>query len=102
MKAVTAKKRLGQHFLTDLTVAMNIADTVDICPGMPVLEVGPGMGVLTQFLLKKERPLKVVEIDEESVSYLCKNLPELQEENIIPDDFLKMHLDRLFDGGQFK
>ena len=53
MKAVKAKKRLGQHFLTDLTVAMNIADTVDICPGMPVLEVGPGMGVLTCELAKK-------------------------------------------------
>lgn len=101
MKAVTAKKRLGQHFLTDLSIARDIADTVDTCPGLPVLEVGPGMGVLTQFLLEKERPLKVVEIDEESVSYLCKNLPGLQEENIIPDDFLKMHLDRLFDGGQF-
>ena len=101
MKAVTAKKRLGQHFLTDLSIARDIADTVDTCPGLPVLEVGPGMGVLTQFLLEKERPLKVVEIDEESVSYLCKNLPALQEENIIPDDFLKMHLDRLFNGGQF-
>jgi 16S rRNA (adenine1518-N6/adenine1519-N6)-dimethyltransferase len=101
MKAVTAKKRLGQHFLTDLSIAKDIADTVDTCPGLPILEVGPGMGVLTRFLLEKQRPLKVVEIDEESVSYLCKNLPELQEENIIPDDFLKMHLDRLFDGGQF-
>lgn len=101
MKAVTAKKRLGQHFLTDLTVARNIADTVDICPGLPILEVGPGMGVLTQFLLEKERTLKVVEIDEESVSYICKNLPQLQEENIIPDDFLKMHLDRLFSGAPF-
>ena len=101
MKAVTAKKRLGQHFLVDLSIAKDIADTVDTCPSLPILEVGPGMGVLTQFLLEKKRPLKVVEIDEESVSYLCKNLPELQEENIIPDDFLKMHLDRLFDGGQF-
>ena len=101
MKAVTAKKRLGQHFLVDLSIAKDIADTVDTCPGLPILEVGPGMGVLTQFLLEKKRPLKVVEIDEESVSYLCKNLPQLQEENIIPDDFLKMHLDRLFDGGQF-
>ena len=101
MKAVTAKKRLGQHFLTDLSIARDIADTVDVCPGMPVLEVGPGMGVLTQFLLKKERPVKVVEIDEESVSYLCRNLPELGEENIIPDDFLKMHLDRLFGGEPF-
>ncbi|MBO7290207.1 MAG: 16S rRNA (adenine(1518)-N(6)/adenine(1519)-N(6))-dimethyltransferase RsmA [Bacteroidaceae bacterium] len=101
MKAVTAKKRLGQHFLVDLSIAKDIADTVDVCPNMPILEVGPGMGVLTQFLIEKERPLKVVEIDEESVSYLCKNLPQLQENNIIPDDFLKMHLDRLFDGGQF-
>ena len=101
MKAVTAKKRLGQHFLIDLSIAKDIADTVDTCPGMPILEVGPGMGVLTQFLIEKKRPLKVVEIDEESVSYLCKNLPQLQEENIIPDDFLKMRLGRLFDGGQF-
>ena len=101
MKAVKAKKRLGQHFLTDLTVAMNIADTVDICPGMPVLEVGPGMGVLTQFLLKKERPLKVVEIDEESVDYLRSNMPALGDDNIIPDDFLKMHLDRIFGGEPF-
>jgi 16S rRNA (adenine1518-N6/adenine1519-N6)-dimethyltransferase len=92
---------LGQHFLTDLSIARDIADTVDVCPGMPVLEVGPGMGVLTQFLLRKERPVKVVEIDEESVSYLCRNLPELGEENIIPDDFLKMHLDRLFSGEPF-
>ena len=101
MKAVTAKKRLGQHFLVDLTIAKDIADTVDICPTVPILEVGPGMGVLTQFLIEKKRQLKVVEIDEESVSYLCKNLPQLHEENIIPDDFLKMHLDRLFDGDQF-
>ena len=101
MKAVTAKKRLGQHFLVDLSIAKAIADTVDVCPTVPILEVGPGMGVLTQFLIEKERHLKVVEIDEESVSYLCKNLPQLQEENIIPDDFLKMHLDRLFDGRQF-
>lgn len=101
MKAVTAKKRLGQHFLTDLSIASAIADTVDIAPGMPVLEVGPGMGVLTRYLLEKERPVKVVEIDEESVAYLCKNFPQLGEENIIPDDFLKMHLDRLFGGGQF-
>lgn len=101
MKAVTAKKRLGQHFLTDLQIAQDIADTVDICPGMPVLEVGPGMGVLTRFLLGKERPIKVVEIDEESVNYLCKELPLLGEENIIPDDFLRMHLNRVFDGRQF-
>ena len=101
MKEVTAKKRLGQHFLIDLSIAKRIADTVDVCPGVPVLEVGPGMGVLTRFLLEKPHEIKVVEIDEESVAYLCKNMPQLQEENIIPDDFLKMKLDRLFGGEQF-
>ena len=101
MKAVKAKKRLGQHFLIDLTVARDIADTVDSSPLLPVLEVGPGMGVLTQFLQEKNRRLKVVEIDEESVAYLRHNLPNLGDENIIPDDFLKMHLERLFDGEPF-
>ena len=91
---------LGQHFLKDLKVAQDIADTVDACPGLPVLEVGPGMGVLTQFLLRKKRPLKVVEVDYESVAYLRDNYPEL-EDDIIEDDFLKMHLERLFDGQPF-
>ena len=100
MKSVKPKKFLGQHFLKDLAVARQIADTVDACPGLPLLEVGPGMGVLTQFLLEKERPLKVVEVDYESVAYLRENYPEL-EDNIIEDDFLKMHLERLFDGQPF-
>lgn len=100
MRMVKPKKFLGQHFLKDLKVAQDIADTVDACPGLPVLEVGPGMGVLTQFLLPKERELKVVEVDFESVAYLRRNFPEL-EEHIIEDDFLKMHLERLFDGRPF-
>ena len=50
MKLVKPKKFLGQHFLKDLQVAQDIADTVDACPALPVLEVGPGMGVLTQYL----------------------------------------------------
>lgn len=100
MHSVTPKKYLGQHFLTDLTIAQAIADTVDACPNLPILEVGPGMGVLTQYLHTKGRPLKVVEIDDESVAYLLKHFPSL-EENIIEDDFLKMHLDRLFDGAPF-
>ena len=70
MKQVRPKKNLGQHFLTDLTIAKRIADTVDACPDLPVLEVGPGMGVMTQYLVEKPRPLKVVEIDKESVAYL--------------------------------
>ena len=100
MKLVRPKKFLGQHFLKDLSIASAIADTVDACPDLPVLEVGPGMGVMTQFLVKKDRPVKVVEIDFESVAYLRENFPTL-EDNIIEDDFLKMHLDRTFDGGQF-
>ena len=97
---VKPKKFLGQHFLTDLSVASRIADTVDMCPGIPVLEVGPGMGVLTQFLLKKERELKVVEIDRESVPYLHTHFPELGD-NIIEADFLKMDLKTVFDGRPF-
>ena len=69
MKAVRPKKNLGQHFLTDLNVAKAIADTVDACPDIPILEVGPGMGVLTQYLTQKGREVKVVEIDRESVAY---------------------------------
>lgn len=100
MRLVRPKKFLGQHFLKDLNVAQDIADTVDACPGLPVLEVGPGMGVLTQFLVKKERPVKVVELDFESVAYLREAYPEL-EENIIEDDFLKMNLQRTFGGQPF-
>lgn len=100
MKPVRPKKALGQHFLKDLSIAKAIADTVDQFPGVPILEVGPGMGVLTQFLIPKDRLLKVVEIDDESVRYLREHFPEL-EEHIVEDDFLKMHLDKLFDGGQF-
>ena len=102
MKSVKPKKFLGQHFLKDLQVAQDIADTVDACPGLPILEVGPGMGVLTQFLLRKDRPLKVVEVDYESVAYLRNAFPQLEEtDGLIEDDFLKMRLDRLFDGQPF-
>ena len=100
MRLVKPKKFLGQHFLKDLKVAQDIADTVDACPDLPVLEVGPGMGVLTQYLLPKQRPLKVVELDFESVAYLREAFPQL-EEGIIEDDFLKMNLTRLFDGQPF-
>ena len=100
MRTVKPKKFLGQHFLTDLSVAQRIADTVDACPELPILEVGPGMGVMTQFLMQKPRKLKVVELDYESVEYLRRTWPQM-EEDIVEDDFLKMHLDRTFDGGQF-
>ena len=100
MKSVRPKKQLGQHFLTDQEVAQKIANTVDACPGLPILEVGPGMGVLTQYLLPKRRPVKVVEIDTESVAYLKEHMPQLGED-ILEDDFLRMPLDRIFSGNPF-
>ncbi|MBQ8282886.1 MAG: 16S rRNA (adenine(1518)-N(6)/adenine(1519)-N(6))-dimethyltransferase RsmA [Paraprevotella sp.] len=100
MKTVKPKKFLGQHFLKDLSIAKDIADTVDYCPNLPILEVGPGMGVMTQFFISKERLVKVVEIDYESVEYLRRHFPQL-EENIIEDDFLKMHLENTFNGQSF-
>ena len=100
MRLVRPKKFLGQHFLTDQGIASDIADTVDACPDIPVLEVGPGMGVMTQYLVRKPRLVKVVEIDFESVAFLRRHFPSL-EDNIIEDDFLKMHLERTFDGKPF-
>ena len=100
MRLVKPKKFLGQHFLTDLGIARDIADTIDACPDIPVLEVGPGMGVMTQYLVQKPRTVKVVEIDYESVSFLREKFPSL-EENIIEDDFLKMHLENVFQGQSF-
>ena len=100
MGLVKPKKFLGQHFLKDLGIAKDIADTVDTCPDLPVLEVGPGMGVLTQFLMQKQRPVRVVELDFESVAYLYENFPAL-EGNILEDDFLKLDLARIFDGQPF-
>lgn len=80
-------------------MAQDIADTVDTFPELPILEVGPGMGVLLSSL-SKERLVKVVEVDYESVAYLREAYPSL-EDNIIEDDFLKMNLQRLFDGHPF-
>ena len=99
-KSVKPKKFLGQHFLKDQDIARRIADTVDACPDVPVLEVGPGMGVLTQFLCQKPRALKVVEVDFESIAYLHEHFPEL-DEDIIEEDFLRMDLQKLFDGKPF-
>ena len=100
MKQVRPKKNLGQHFLTDLNIAKRIADTVDSMPDLPVLEVGPGMGVLTQYLMEKPREMKVVEIDTESVAYLHEKYPRL-DNNIIGEDFLQMDLSQVFGGRPF-
>ncbi len=115
MRQVKPKKNLGQHFLTDLGVARRIADTVDACPDIPVLEVGPGMGVLTQYLVAKPREVKVVEIDRESVAYLrekygndAKGKKKESVEETSPDDdwiisadFLRMDLNEVFKGRSF-
>lgn len=97
MFPVKAKKNLGQHFLKDKEIACRIAGTLDQFPSLPVLEVGPGTGVLTEFLLKNERELTVVEIDRESVAYLRDHYPAL-DDKILEQDFLRMDLSRYFDG----
>ncbi len=97
MIPVRAKKNLGQHFLRDEEIADRIAATLDNFPSLPVLEVGPGTGMLTRFLLKRERDLTVVEIDRESIDYLKINFPELRD-RIIQQDFLRMDLSRYYDG----
>ncbi len=100
MQKVKPKKALGQHFLTDLSVASRIASTLDAYKGVPVLEIGPGMGVLTRFLIDGGHDVKVVEIDDESVDYLKVNFPEL-DGRIIEGDFLKMDLASVMGADKF-
>lgn len=96
---VKAKKYLGQHFLNDLGIAQRIADTITPTEITPVLEIGPGMGVLTQFLLRNPNiDLTAIEIDTESVSYLKSHFPQLK---LIEGDFLKLDLSSLFNGKEF-
>ena len=101
---VKAKKSLGQHFLKDEEIARRIAETIsgqELPAGhpdwttMPILEVGPGMGVLTKYLLATGRPLRAVELDTESVEFLARVYPELQ---VTEADFLKLDLDTMFTG----
>lgn len=91
---VKPKKHLGQHFLNDQNIALKIVDSLSYHPYDLVLEVGPGMGVLTQFLLQKQVKVYVAEIDKESVDYLKINYPQL--ENNIVGDFLKLEFEELF------
>lgn len=84
--------------MTDLSIARRIADTLDSFAGLPVLEVGPGMGVLTRPLIEAGHDVTVAEIDRESVAWLQSNLPELPHERILECDFLKTDLDVLFPG----
>lgn len=97
---VKAKKHLGQHFLNDESVAKNIADTLTLNGYNKVLEIGPGMGVLTKYLLQKPIETFVVEIDTESVAYLQKHYVKLNN-HIIAEDFLKYNLKKIFNDEPF-
>lgn len=99
MTLVRPKKALGQHFLTDLNVARRIADTLAPYVGTPVIEVGPGMGVLTRFLLDTGHDVVVAELDSESVAYLKATFPTL-DNRIIEGDFLRLDLDKVFPGDE--
>lgn len=101
---VKAKKSLGQHFLKYEEIARRIAETIsgqELPAGdpdwatMPILEVGPGMGVLTKYLLATGRPLRAVELDTESVEFLARVYPDLQ---VTEADFLKLDLGTMFPG----
>tara|TARA_A100001011_G_scaffold14569_1_gene15385 strand:- start:1762 stop:2541 length:780 start_codon:yes stop_codon:yes gene_type:complete len=100
MKAVSPKKKLGQHFLNDLNIAQKIVDILQNHEGKNILEIGPGMGVLTQYLIPKTENLKLVEIDTESVTYLKQKYPEIQE-LILRKDFLRMDLSAVFENQPF-
>jgi 16S rRNA (adenine1518-N6/adenine1519-N6)-dimethyltransferase len=100
MEKVKAKKHLGQHFLKDESVAQAIADTLNLEGYDDVLEIGPGMGVLTKYMLEKQINTYVIEIDTESVDYLDANYPKLHGK-IISKDFLKYDVNEVFGGKQF-
>lgn len=97
---VKAKKHLGQHFLNDESVAENIANTLSFQGYKHVLEIGPGMGVLTKYLLQKDTITHVIEIDTESVEYLKNNYLNLAN-RVIEQDFLKFDLNQVFNNEPF-
>ncbi|RZN83677.1 MAG: 16S rRNA (adenine(1518)-N(6)/adenine(1519)-N(6))-dimethyltransferase RsmA [Winogradskyella sp.] len=98
--SVKAKKHLGQHFLKDENIAKKIADTLSLKGYDDVLEIGPGMGVLTKHLLDKDTTTHVIEIDTESVDYLKNNYLNLSD-RIYEKDFLRYDLNLVFKGKSF-
>lgn len=97
MSTIFPKKSLGQHFLDDKTIALKIISFLECADCSSVLEIGPGKGILTQFLIERElADFRVIEIDDECINYLKKRFPDLR--NIISGDFLKLDLDMIFDG----
>ena len=100
MKNVSPKKKLGQHFLTDLNIAKKIADLLDYSTHQNVLEIGPGTGVLTQYLVPKTPALHLIEVDEESIHFLQKKYNS-EVLNLIQGDFLKLDLKTIFGDNTF-
>ena len=98
--SVKAKKHLGQHFLKDENIAKKIADTLSLKGYDDVLEIGPGMGVLTKYLLDKDTTTHVVEIDTESADYLKNNYLNLSD-RIYEKDFLRYDFNLVFKGKSF-
>ena len=96
---VKPKKHLGQHFLNDKKIAFNIVDALKAENTFATLEIGAGMGVLTEFLLERKDEVYVIEIDKESVNYLERNFIQLQD-RIIEHDFLKFDLPSYFKNEQ--
>ena len=95
-----AKKSFGQHFLVNEGAAQRIADSLSMIDMVPrVIEVGPGKGMLTKYLLEKNVHLKVVEADRDMVEHLAKHYPQLEE--VIHLDFLKLNMEKVFDGEPF-
>ena len=97
---IRAKKKLGQHFLKDINIAKSISDTLTFKNYNKVLEIGPGMGILTDFLIPKTDDLNLIEIDKEAVKYLVKKYPNLKSK-IIEGDFLKLDLNQIFGNQPF-
>lgn len=95
MDKVKAKKHLGQHFLNDENIAKKIADSLSYQGYNKILEIGPGMGVLTKYLLEKPTETYVIEIDKESVEYLGNHYPKLHD-HIISEDFLRYDMRTIF------
>ena len=98
MRFVTPKKSLGQHFLNDLSIAKKIVESLSPCQN--ILEIGPGTGILTQFLLEKNNNLKLVEIDNESVNFLILEL-KINKSIIYNQDFLNLDLSKIFENNNF-
>ena len=95
MPLVKAKKHLGQHFINNDQLAKDITELLSFNKDFQILEIGPGMGVLTKFLMNVNINFKVIEIDKESITYLKNKYPDFKE-NIIEGDFLKLDLKKNF------